>query len=260
MIWDLHNHINGLPGSTPDEHMENLLRFADRMGIERICVFMGYPFINEPTPEQLRTQNDQVLQALAHWSHRAFGFVYLSPQHLEFSLKEFDRCVRNGPMVGVKLWVAKRASAPELDPIVEAAASMNAVIFQHTWHKTTGNLRGESEPADVATLAGRHPGVPIICGHSGGEWETGIRAIRHLPDVYADVAGGDPTNGFVEMAVRELGAHRVLYGSDSPGRSYASQLAKVMGADISEADRKLILGENLKRMMMPILRRKGIRV
>lgn len=123
-----------------------------------------------------------------------------------------------------------------------------------------GQPAGESEPADVAALAGRHPGVPIICGHSGGEWETGIRAIRHLPDVYADVAGGDPTNGFVEMAVRELGAHRVLYGSDSPGRSYASQLAKVMGADISEADRKLILGENLKRMMMPILRRKGIRV
>lgn len=164
MIWDLHNHINGLPGSTPDEHMENLLRFADRMGIERICVFMGYPFINEPTPEQLRTQNDQVLQALAHWSHRAFGFVYLSPQHLEFSLKEFDRCVRNGPMVGVKLWVAKRASAPELDPIVEAAASMNAVIFQHTWHKTTGNLRGNrSRPTWP-----RSPGATLACRLSAG--------------------------------------------------------------------------------------------
>ncbi|HUQ91143.1 MAG TPA: amidohydrolase family protein [Bryobacteraceae bacterium] len=260
MIWDLHCHLNGVAGQTSDERMANLMQFADRLGIERVCVFMGVPFLYEPSPEQLREQNDQVLQAISHWHHRAFGFVYLSPQHLEFSLREFDRCVRKGPMVGIKLWVAKRAAARELDPIIQAAASMNAVIFQHTWHKTTGNLPGESEPVDVAALAARHPRVPIICGHTGGEWETGIRAIRHQKNVSADLAGFDPANGAVEMAVRELGASRVIYGSDSGGRSFASQLGKVMGADISEADRKLILGENLKRMMMPVLKRKGVRL
>ena len=62
----------------------------------------------------------------------------------------------------------------------------------------------------------------------------------------------------VETAVRELGAGRVLYGSDAPGRSFASQLGKVMGADVTEADRKLILGENLRRLLLPILRAKGI--
>jgi predicted TIM-barrel fold metal-dependent hydrolase len=45
------------------------------------------------------------------------------------------------------------------------------------------------------------------------------------------------------MAVRELGAERVIYGSDAGGRSFASQLAKVMGAEIPEAARQLILGE-----------------
>jgi predicted TIM-barrel fold metal-dependent hydrolase len=230
------------------------------MEIERVCIFMGYPFLTDPTPEQIRDQNDQVLRALAKWSHRAFGFVYLSPGHLEFSLKEFDRCVRNGPMTGVKLWVARRASAPELDPIVDAAASMNAVIFQHTWHKTTGNLPGESEPVDVAALAGRHPRIPIILGHTGGEWETGLRAVRHLPNVSVDLAGSDPTAGMVEMAMREVGASRILYGSDAGGRSFASQLGKVMGTDISDTDRAAILSGNLKRMMTPILERKGIRL
>jgi len=260
MIWDLHCHLNNFAGRTPDERMASLIQFADRMGIERVCVFMGYPILAEPTPAQLTEQNDQVLQALSHWHHRAFGFVYLSPQHVEFSLREFDRCVKNGPMVGVKLWIAKRASAPELDPIVEAAAAMNAVIFQHTWHKTTGNFPGESEPADVAELAARHPKVPIILGHTGGEWETGLRTVRHLPNVSVDMAGFDPTAGAVEMAVREVGVARVIYGSDAGGRSFASQLGKVMGADISEAGRAAILGENLRRMMTPILRRKGIRV
>jgi predicted TIM-barrel fold metal-dependent hydrolase len=259
MIWDLHCHLAGVAGRTPHERMANLMMFADRLGIERVCVFMGYPFLHEPAPEQIREQNDQVLQALSHWHHRAFGFVYLSPEHLKFSLQEFDRCVRKGPMVGVKLWVATRAAARELDPIIEGAAGMNAVIFQHTWHKTTGNLRGESTPMDVAELAARHPQVPIICGHTGGEWETGIRAVRHLKNVSLDVAGFDPTAGVVEMAVREVGASRVIYGSDAPGRSFASQLGKVMGADIGEADRRLILRDNLKRMMTPILERKGVR-
>src|SRR6266851_2631772 len=237
MIWDLHCHLNNFAGRTPDERMARLIEFADRMGIERVCVFMGYPLQEDPKPAQIREQNDQVLQALSHWHHRAFGFVYLSPQHVEFSLREFDRCVKNGPMVGVKLWIAKRASARELDPIVEAAAAMNAVIFQHTWHKTTGNFPGESEPADVAELAARHPTIPMILGHTGGEWETGLRTVRHLPNVSVDMAGFDPTAGVVEMAVREVGAARVIYGSDAGGRSFASQLGKAMGADISEQDR-----------------------
>jgi predicted TIM-barrel fold metal-dependent hydrolase len=62
------------------------------------------------------------------------------------------------------------------------------------------------------------------------------------------------------MAVRELGASRVLYGSDVAGRSFASQLAKVTGAEISEADKQMIFGQNLRRLMMPILQRKGVRL
>ena len=58
----------------------------------------------------------------------------------------------------------------------------------------------------------------------------------------------NPTSGFVEMAVRELGAERVIYGSDAFGRSFASQLGKVMGADIPEPARRLVLGENLRRL------------
>ena len=50
------------------------------------------------------------------------------------------------------------------------------------------------------------------------------------------------------------------YGSDIGGRSFASQLAKVQGADISDQAKRRILGENLKRLLLPILRDKGVRV
>jgi predicted TIM-barrel fold metal-dependent hydrolase len=62
------------------------------------------------------------------------------------------------------------------------------------------------------------------------------------------------------MALRELGPERVIFGSDAAGRSFASQLGKVLGAEIRETLRRLILGGNLRRMLTPIMRTKGYRV
>lgn len=258
-IWDLHCHLSGVPGRTPDERMARLIEYADRMGIGRLCVYMGMSWSYDPSPDDFRRQNDEVLQALSHWHDRAFGFAYVNPNHVEASLAEIDRCIRDGPMVGVKLWVARRADAPELDPIVRRATELGAVVFQHTWIKATGNLPGESTPMELAALAARHPEAALICGHTGGDWEQGIRAVRAHRHVSVDLAGGDPVAGITEMAVRELGAERVLYGSDAPGRSFASQLAKVQGADIPEGARRLILGGNLRRLLGPILEAKGVR-
>src|SRR6266542_3395611 len=260
MIWDAHTHLSGVPGDTPEERLTRLLAFADRMGIERLCVSMGMNWSHDPPPEDLRRQNDEVLRAVRRWPQRAFGFVYLNPNHVEVSLAELDRCVRDGPMVGVKLWVARHCNTPELDPIVRRATELKAVILQHTYVKTTGDLPGESTPMDLVQLAGRHPDATFLCGHTGGNWEIGIRAIRDCKNVYADLCGSDPTAGYTEMAVRELGAARVLYGSDAGGRSFASQLAKVLGAEIRESAKKLILGENLKRLLTPILKQKGVKV
>lgn len=258
-IWDLHCHLSGVTGATPEERMGPLLAIADRMGIERLCVYMGMKWSQDPSPATLRQENDEALRAIAKYPDRTFGFVYLNPKHLDVSLAELERCVANGPMVGVKLWVASRANGPELDPLIRRAAELKAVIFQHTWFKVGGNYAGESTPEDFAELASRHSDVPIICGHTGGDWERGIRAIRHLKNVYADLAGSDPVAGYTEMAVRELGPERVIYGSDAGGRSFASQLAKVYGADLPDDVKQLIFCDNLKRLMMPILQAKGIK-
>ena len=258
-IWDDHCHLSAIPGSRPGDRMAKLIEYADRMRVERLVVFMGWPFSYNPSPDELRRQNDQVLEAIRDWSHRAFGYVYVSPEHVDSSLKEIDRCVANGPMVGIKLWVAKKCSDRSLDPIIELATQLQVPIYQHTWLKITGNLPGESTASDLAELARRHPEAMLICGHAGGDWEQGIRAIRAHKNVYLETAGGDPTAGIVEMAVRELGAQRVVYGSDAGGRSFASQLAKVESAEISDREKEQILGGNLRRLLTPILQAKGVR-
>ncbi|MCW5978371.1 MAG: amidohydrolase family protein [Bryobacteraceae bacterium] len=244
----------------PQARLSSLLKFADRLGIQRLVLSLGAPLLEDPPPDQLRDVNNQVLEALKSAPDRTVGMVYLNPNHLDFSLHEFDRCVRDGPMVGVKLWVARPSSAPELDPIVERAAAAQAIVYQHSWFKRGGNLPGESTPFDVVELARRHPRANIICGHTGGDWERGIRAVRASPNVPICIAGSHPTAGFLEMAVEELGPERIVYGSDVPGRSFASQLGKVLGADIPGAAKTLILGGNLKRLLTPIMKAKGMRI
>jgi predicted TIM-barrel fold metal-dependent hydrolase len=257
-IWDLHCHFPQA-GLSPENRIERTLRVADRMGIERLCLYMGYPMVQDPTPEIMRTQNDMVLSVLPNHPDRLLGFVYLNPKHTAESLAELDRCVKNGPMVGVKLWVAQHCNAPELDAIVQRAHELKAVIFQHTWFKVMENYPGESTPTDLAELAQRHPNINLICGHTGGDWERGIREIAPVKNTFSDLAGSDPVNGYTEMAVRELGEDRIIYGSDTPGRSFASQLAKVSGADISDEAKQKIFSGNLIRLLTPILKGKGIK-
>jgi uncharacterized protein len=257
-IWDSHVHLSGFSGETPEARAEQALLFADRMGISKLILFMGWPFLYTPTPEQIRQQNDQVLAALKVDPQRLLGYVYVNPTDGPGSLTEIRRCVVDGPLVGLKLWVAERCSQATLDPIIELATELQAVIYQHTWIKTTGNLPGESTPADLVELARRHPAAKLICGHSGGTWELGLRMIEQAPTVMFEIAGADPTAGITERSVETLGADRVIYGSDAGGRSYATQLAKILGADIPAADKSKILGENIRRLLTPILRAKGL--
>jgi uncharacterized protein len=260
-IWDMHTHLDGLLEGTPEARMGTLVRHMDRLGIERIILSQGYDqYIRHPTPEQVREENNRVMRAVRHFPDRAYGSVYLSPMNVDFCLEEIDRCVRDGPMISIgELETDVRCNSPALDPIVERAVALKVPILQHTWIKTNGNEPGESTPSDLVELARRHPKAQFICGHTGGNWELGIRAIRDVKNVCAGIAGSDPKSGLVEMAVRELGAERVVYGSDAGGRSFASQLAKVMGAEIPDSAKGLILGGNVRRLLQPILEAKGLK-
>ena len=103
------------------------------------------------------------------------------------------------------------------------------------------------DPAQLLAdeLAGKYPDARGRFGPFGG---------RYIPETLSAAFEK------LEAAVRELGANRVIFGSDAAGRSFGSQLGKVMGAEIPESARRLILGENLRRMLTPILRAKGRQV
>lgn len=122
--------------------------------------------------------------------------------------------------------------------------------MQHTWYKTGGKQGpGESTPAELAELAAKFPDQKFLCTHAGGEWKQGIRAVRDSPNILIEISGFDATAGFIEMAVRELGPERVVFGSHLPSRSLGTELSKVTAAEISEKAKGLILGGNYRGLL-----------
>lgn len=261
-------HLTGLPGSEPEDRLDGLIVFADRMGIERVILYKDESMPLDPSPTQLQEHNDRLMRLVERRPQRIMGYAYVNPKLVEDSVREIDRCVRDGPLVGIKLFVSAKAHAPSVETIVERAGALDALIFQHTWLKVGGdppypgggNRETESTPMDLARLAARFPNVAFVCGHAGADFELGLQAVQRYPNVYVGVAGYDPTAGVAERAVDLLGSHRICYSSDFPGRSFGSQLAKIKGGRIPNAAKQRILGENLRTLLRPILERKGLTV
>ncbi len=248
MIIDCHVHPTA-PGDDPRAVGEYMIHFADRVGIDLMGQSLGPTFIQHPTPGEIESDNDFNQTMIELFPERYFGYANLNPNYLRHSMDEIERRVVDGPFAGLKLWVALRCNHPNADAVARRAGELGAPILQHTFFRAGGNLPEESSPVHLAELAARHPETTFIAAHAGLNWEMGIGALIDSPNVLVDTCGFDPEMGYTEMAVRELGAERVVYGSDGSGRSFASQLAKVHGADISDEQKAQILGGNMKRVL-----------
>jgi len=248
VIIDAHCHLMQ-PDRSVQERADELIRYADKHGIDKLVVCLGDHLKQKPTAADLREDNDFVLAAVEHRPDRLIGFAYASPNHPEVSVAEIERCIKHGPMRGIKLWICQHADHPGNFPIVEKCIELGVPILQHTWLKATGNYEGESTPYHLVNLARLYPEARFLMAHSGGDWQRGIRIIKHTPNIIDDICGGAPEQGQVELALRLLGAERIVYGSDAGGRSLASQLAKVYGAPMSDVDRERIMGGNIARLI-----------
>lgn len=266
-IWDVHYH--GFYGGSLRQHQENLF-YVERMGIERMLALdiAGTP--TDPLGNEFSHAHKQEIRTyLENHSDRVSGLIPIDPSRPAESCRKIDEWIAYGPCVGIKYYGGNPGgvvcSHHDNDVIIRRAAELNAVIYVHTWIKVGGNPRrsgggnlpGESTPMDLARLAQRFPDVAFICGHSGGDWELGVRAVRPFENVYIEFSGSDPHSGQVDYTVQQLGAERLIWGGHGPSRSYSTELSKVFDADLSRDQQIKIFGGNLRRIATPIFRQKG---
>lgn len=266
-IWDIHYH-GFLRGGIP-AHEQNLF-YVERMGVERMLSLdiAGSP--TDPLGTSLSPDEKQQMRAyLEKHADRVSGLIPIDPSQPVESCRKIEDWVRRGPCVGIKYYGGNPGgilcSHANSDPIIRMAAELNCLIYIHTWLQVGGQPRrpgganqpGEATPMDVAQLAKRFPEVSFICGHSGGDWELGVRAVRPFKNVYIEFSGSDPHSGQIDYTVREVGASRLVWGGHGPSRSYSTELSKVLDADLTQGQRLEIFGGNLRRLAAPIFRQKG---
>ncbi|WP_221029719.1 amidohydrolase family protein [Actomonas aquatica] len=254
-IIDFHTHpIFFEEGAEPAETRRQLRR-ARSLGITRM-VALGdvLRYGRLPDAEQTRILNDDVAKVVRRSKRFYVGFCGLNPLLGEAEVwREVERCFETvGGFHGLKLEISCNARDAAMKPVMEAAARYEVPVLQHSWSQTNIRERAfHSDPEDTCELARRWPEVKVVMAHLTGCGVRGIRAARGLENLYIDTSGAAPEAGLVECAVDELGAHRVLYGSDLPIRDLPTAMGRITGASISAAAKRRILHDNAVNLLPP---------
>lgn len=250
MIIDAHCHLGRSPQfEQPDVSVATMLRIMDRLGIQRAIA----------APLSLLSGYDEAGWQEGLDAHRESGarillYTVFDPTRPE-SLAFVRRTAEEPAVVGIKIHPAFHlcpADDERYRPVWEFAAARRLPMLTHSWCVSDYNPTQKfAQPALFARYASEFPQVPLILGHSGGRYEGHLAAValaHDLANVYLDLAGDCYSLGLVEYLVAEVGAERILFGSDLTWIDPRTQLGMVLDAEISSSQKARILRENALRL------------
>lgn len=243
MIIDFHCHIGQSKlFSSQSGTAKDIVELMDRHGIDKAVL------IPSASPRKPRYYED-VRDALQEFPDRFYGFFLANPRE-EDVCDMLEMVADKHGFKGVKLHPSFLGFAADDEqwvyPIVEKARDLNICVMVHS------DPSIYATPWQVGLLAMDFPDVPVVMAHMGFVDviynDAAIKMAKRAPNLYLETCGVS-AEGKVAQAVREIGASRVLHGSDMPFHNPAFDMARIKYADISEEDKKLILGENAKKLL-----------
>jgi len=251
MVIDAHAHVSW-PGDFSQSFTETRdtaqIEAGDRLGIE---VFVCSCLAPRPsTPDTFRAGNDRLLAAMREFPGRIWGYCYVNPGWTREALAEIERCLQIEDMVGVKLYNEYFFDDPVLRPIIEKCIELDCPILEHQGHcgDTVPGQPYISDAGHLSRMANAYPEAKLILGHicGGGDWEWTIKQTAAAPTLYADTSGSVVDEGAIELAVREIGADRLLFACDG---SLSAGVGKIRGAQIAEGEKAKIWGGNYLKLV-----------
>jgi len=220
------NHVNHLP-------VEGMVREMDRCGVEVCLVFGLEGVLGDET-----WCNDYVADAVRRFPERFVGLTLVNPNHGEAALRaELERGLELG-LTGVKL-IARYQGYPNEGPLIDVACEFcdehGFFVLNHDW--------GSRE--QIERLCTTYPRACFITGHANGSYGEVTRRVSNL------FIGTCPFLGWgqCEQFVRIYGAERLLFGSDLTDLPIGWGLGPIFHARIPEADKRQILGGNLRALL-----------
>ena len=220
-----------------------MMELTRRMGVE-VTAMMSW---NGTVGMDAVAGNELVLNVVRQFPEEIVGLTTLNPAVMspEEMLQEMKKYHLEHGFPGLKPYV--RTPIPYNDP-----------LFEPWWefadeHHLYGLFHiGVGGVNVVADIAGRHPNFHCLIAHSGGSYAFAkqvAEAAKQHPNIYAELTLTPVTNGVVEWLVGEIGADRVLFGTDAPMRDPRPQLGWVLYTRLTEDQKRLVLGENFRRIL-----------
>jgi uncharacterized protein len=241
LIVDAHVHIGKSTRLQIDADADMLVRQADELGFDKICctdltaLFYDMHEGNRLLAAEMRRYPDRIL-----------GYATLhSTRYGQEAIDELDRCRQDYGMTGLKIYSTPEMSIAEpcTIPILEKCVVLGFPILAHT------------TPQECEYLLGYVPEAKLIMAHSGGQpfakgdWNRAIQSAQRFANLSLDTASSTIDLAFLETCVRELGASRILFGSDTPLLDPWTQVTKIRESSLPQADLDLIMGGNILRLM-----------
>jgi uncharacterized protein len=192
-----------------------------------------------------REGNDLVAAAVRTHPDRFIGLGTASPWYGQAALDELDRAVDLG-LSGFKfhsLVQGFHLNDPVLVyPLVEKAIERDVPAYFHCGTPIM------AMPYKMQDLVQLYPEARLIMGHRGWDFHFDVIYVeQNCPDLWIETSKCEYVN--LEHTYRAGNAYRLLFGSDYPMSSMASELAKIRClVGMTFEDEAAILGRNCMRL------------
>jgi predicted TIM-barrel fold metal-dependent hydrolase len=239
MIVDFHCHYSRSFFRFREYRMnaEALLREMDNHGVTRAVVSAAGEFAAYWNTRG----NDDIAVLAQRFPERVTGFATINPWMRAKGIEELRRSRELLGLAGLVLHPMLQgfeANDPLVFPLVERAIELDMPVY------VTGGAPLLAVPYKIADLAGRYPEGRFIMGHAGWDFHFDVLyCLNAHPNLWAETSKNELCN--LEAIARGVGIDRLLFGSDYPFSTYASEIEKVRllpGLEAADIDR--ILGSN----------------
>lgn len=240
-VIDFHGHTGRWEYLGMVDNPDTMLRAMDAVGIDRACLF------NIFHPDGTRA-NDVTAAFVSQNPDRFIAFAYVCPLLPDRMVPELERATDKLGFSAIKIYptyTPYRLNHPAWHPVYQFAHDRELVVISHTDPAT-------SEPKYLGEAAALFPKANFVAGHAGNAEPArrqAIEACQRSTNFYVETCSTYRTPGVIEELVSEAGADRVLYGSDMPLMDPRSQIGKIITADISDDAKRMVLGENARRLL-----------
>jgi predicted TIM-barrel fold metal-dependent hydrolase len=234
---------------------EDLIAAMDRAAVDQAVVF-GFGWRDM---DLCRQDNDYVMEAIARYPDRLFGFGIVNPATGAEAVREIERCAAGG-LCGLGELMPdgqgyRLDDEKTMAPVVEAALDYDLVLLSHC-SEPVGHLypgKGTVTPDEVIRFARLFPQVTLVCAHWGGGtifYELMPEIAGIMRNVYYDTAASLYLyqDHIFSLAAR-WAPGKVLFATDYPLISPERFIKRMRAARMPTATRRRMLGGNAWRVL-----------